>query len=238
MIEFEKYAQTVSLLQKHKFYQKYVKRVLDISLATIAIILLSPLLFITAILVSIKIGKPVLFKQKRPGFHEKIFTLYKFRTMTNSEDVEGNLLPDSIRLTKFGRILRATSIDELPELWNILKGEMSIVGPRPLVIEYIPLYTTEERGRHNMRPGLTGLAQINGRSFLRWEERFKIDNEYVNNCSFLLDCRIIFDTILQTIKQKNIADMGEIDIDENGEFVFYQGHKYRRLDQERTNNSN
>ena len=155
-----------------------------------------------ALLVRINLGSPVIFKQRRVGLNEKIFTLYKFRTMTDDKDENGKLLPDNLRSTKFGNMIRRMSLDELPELINILKGDMSIVGPRPLIVEYLPYYTEEERNRHSMRPGLTGLAQINGRSFISWEERFKLDNYYIQNCSFILDCKIILMTLLQVILKK------------------------------------
>ena len=152
-------------------YRRYIKRILDFVLSLLAIIVLSPILLIVALLVRIKLGSPVIFKQKRPGLNEKIFTLYKFRTMTDEKDEEGNFLPDDIRLTKFGKTLRSTSLDELLELFNILKGDMSIVGPRPLRVQYLPYYSSEEKHRHDVRPGLTGLAQVNGRNGLQWEER-------------------------------------------------------------------
>ena len=185
-------------------YQKYIKRLLDIVLSTLAIIVLSPLLIIIAVLVRIKLGKPILFNQDRPGLNEKIFTLHKFRTMTNKTDEKGNLLPDEQRLTKFGKFLRSTSLDELPELFNILKGDMSIVGPRPLLIEYLEYYTEEEHHRHDVRPGLTGLAQINGRNTLTWEEKFKYDVEYVGNITILNDIKIIFLTVIKVIKRSDI----------------------------------
>lgn len=156
-------------------YKKFMKRFLDLVLSIMAFIILMPLMLIIYILVRVKLGKPAIFKQERPGKDEKIFTLYKFRTMTDEKDENGNLLPDEQRLTKFGKILRSTSLDELPELINIIKGDMSIVGPRPLLIKYLPFYTKEERKRHNVRPGLTGLAQINGRNLLNWDDRFKSD---------------------------------------------------------------
>ena len=185
-------------------YRKYIKRLLDIVLSTLAIIVLSPLLIIIAVLVRIKLGKPILFNQDRPGLNEKIFTLHKFRTMTNKTDEKGNLLPDEQRLTKFGKFLRSTSLDELPELFNILKGDMSIVGPRPLLIEYLEYYTEEEHHRHDVRPGLTGLAQINGRNTLTWEEKFKYDVEYVGNITILNDIKIIFLTVIKVIKRSDI----------------------------------
>jgi len=171
-------------------YRKYFKRPLDFILSLIAIIVLSPVFIIIAILVRIKLGSPVIFKQDRPGLNEKIFTMYKFRTMTDERDENGELLPDSKRLTKFGRMLRSTSLDELPELFNILKGDMSFVGPRPLLVEYLPLYNEQQRRRHEVRPGLTGYAQVNGRNAISWEEKFKYDLEYVEKISFLLDLKI------------------------------------------------
>ena len=185
-------------------YRKYIKRLLDFILSLLALIILSPVLLITALLVRIKLGSPVIFKQKRPGLNEKIFTLYKFRTMTDKKDDEGNLLPDSERLTKFGKILRSTSLDELPELINILKGDMSIVGPRPLLVEYLPYYTDEEKHRHDVRPGLTGLAQISGRNSIGWEEKFKEDVEYIKTISFIKDLKIIFKTVEKVLKKEGI----------------------------------
>ena len=176
-------------------YKYFFKRLLDFVLSLLAIIVLSPVLLITAILVRTKLGSPVIFKQERPGKNEKIFTLYKFRTMTDEKDEEGNLLPDEIRLTKFGKLLRSTSLDELPELFNILLGDMSIVGPRPLLVSYLPYYNEEEKHRHDVRPGLTGLAQVSGRNYIAWDDRFKKDVEYVNNQSFLLDVKVIINTI-------------------------------------------
>ena len=185
-------------------YAKYIKRILDFVLSLIALIVLSPVMFVIYILVRIKLGSPVIFKQERPGKNEKIFTLYKFRTMTDERDEECNLLPDEQRLTKFGKILRSTSLDELPELINILKGDMAIVGPRPLLVRYLPCYTEEEKHRHDVRPGLTGLAQVNGRNAISWEERFKIDLKYVNNISFKEDIKIILETIKKVTKKEDI----------------------------------
>ena len=186
-------------------YRHFFKRFFDFILSLLAIIVLSPVLLITAILVRSKLGSPVIFKQERPGKNEKIFTLYKFRTMTDEKDEEGNLLPDEIRLTRFGKLLRSTSLDELPELFNILKGDMSIVGPRPLLVSYLPYYTEKEKHRHDVRPGLTGLAQVKGRNYIAWDERFKIDVEYVENLSFVLDIKIIFETVLIVLKKSDIA---------------------------------
>lgn len=186
-------------------YRHFFKRFFDFILSLLAIIVLSPVLLITALLVRSKLGSPVIFKQERPGKNEKIFTLYKFRTMTDEKDEEGNLLPDEIRLTRFGKLLRSTSLDELPELFNILKGDMSIVGPRPLLVSYLPYYTEKEKHRHDVRPGLTGLAQVKGRNYIAWDERFKIDVEYVENLSFVLDIKIIFETVSIVLKKSDIA---------------------------------
>ena len=189
-------------------YRKFIKRFLDIVLSLLALILLSPIILILFILVRIKLGKPAIFKQERPGKNEKIFTLYKFRTMTDEKDEEGNLLPDEKRLTKFGRILRSTSLDELPELFNILKGDMSIVSPRPLLVEYLSLYNKEQKRRHEARPGLTGLAQVSGRNNLDWDEKFKEDVYYVDHISLWKDIKIIFKTIEKVIKREDISADG------------------------------
>ena len=194
-------------------YAKYFKRVLDFLLSLIAIIILSPVLLIIAILVRIKLGSPVLFKQERPGKNEKIFTLYKFRTMTDKKDEKGNLLPDEDRLTKFGKILRSTSLDELPELFNILKGDMSIVGPRPLLVEYLELYNEEQKHRHDVRPGLTGLAQISGRNSISWEEKFKDDIKYVNKVTFINDVKIVLKTVIKVFKREGISQEGNATIE-------------------------
>ena len=191
-----------------KLYEKCLKRVFDFVLSLIAIICLSPVMLITAILVRIKLGSPVIFRQERPGKDEKIFAMYKFRTMTDEKDAVGNLLPDEIRLTKFGKILRSTSLDELPELFNIMKGDMSIIGPRPLLVEYLPRYNEEQRHRHDVRPGLSGLAQVNGRNAISWEEKFQYDVEYVRNITFLGYCRIVFQTIKNVIKRDGISAEG------------------------------
>lgn len=187
-------------------YQKYIKRLLDIVLSLIAIIITLPIFLIIGILVLIFIGKPVLFRQKRPGKNEKIFTMYKFRTMTNKKDKDGNLLPDELRLTKLGKILRKTSLDEIPEFINILKGDMSFVGPRPLLVEYLPYYTEKEHHRHDVRPGLTGLAQVSGRNLLNWEARFSKDIEYINNITLVNDLKIVFKTISIVLKREGIND--------------------------------
>lgn len=186
------------------FYTKYGKRVFDFTLALIAIIVLSPLMFVTYILIRCKLGSPVIFHQKRPGYNEKIFELIKFRSMTNERDENGELLGDDIRLTSFGKKLRSTSLDELPELWNILKGDMSIVGPRPLLIQYLPLYDGRQKHRHDVRPGFTGYAQVNGRNSITWEEKFDMDVWYVQNISLLLDIKIIFQTMAVVLKKSGI----------------------------------
>lgn len=191
--------------RKKGIYEKFIKRPMDFILSLVALIVLSPVLLIVAILVRIKLGTPVIFTQERPGKDEKIFKLYKFRTMTDARDENGKLLPDEVRLTKFGKWLRSTSLDELPELVNILKGEMSIIGPRPLLVEYLPYYTEEEKHRHDVRPGLTGLAQVNGRNFLSWDKRFELDVQYVEHITLLNDIKIIFETILKVFEKKGIA---------------------------------
>lgn len=193
---------------KHKPYgpyEKYFKRSLDLLCGLAAVIVFSWLYILLAILVRIKLGSPVLFTQERPGKDEKIFKLYKFRTMTDARDENGELLPDEVRLTKFGKMLRATSLDELPEAFNIIRGEMSVIGPRPLLIEYLPYYSEEERHRHDVRPGLSGLAQINGRNFIGWDHRLAFDVEYVNRITFLGDIRIILKTVGKFIKKQDIA---------------------------------
>lgn len=193
---------------KHKptFYEKYIKRLLDIVLSGLALILLSPVLLIVAVLVKYKLGSPVIFCQERPGKDEKIFKLYKFRTMRDAVDPKtGNQLPDAERLTHFGKKLRALSLDELPELWNIFKGDMSIVGPRPLLVKYLPLYNEEQKHRHDVRPGLTGWAQAHGRNLLNWEERFEHDVWYVNNVSFLTDMKVLFLTVRCVFVREGIS---------------------------------
>lgn len=193
-------------------YEKYFKRPLDVILCGTALIVLSPVMGVTALLVKKKLGSPVIFTQQRPGMDEKIFKLYKFRSMTDARDEQGNLLPDDVRLTKFGRILRATSLDELPEVWNIVKGDMSIIGPRPLLVEYLPFYTDEEHHRHDVRPGLTGLAQVNGRNAIHsWEERFRYDLEYVNHVSLAMDLKVFFSTIYKVIKRADVLVGSEIE---------------------------
>ena len=195
-------------------YKYFVKRLLDIVLSGIALIVLSPILIIVAILVRTKLGSPVIFYQKRPGKDGKIFTLCKFRTMTDQKDENGNLLPDEVRLTKFGKMLRSTSLDELPELWNIFKGDMSIVGPRPLLVKYLPLYNEEQKHRHDVRPGLTGLAQINGRNAITWEKKFEYDVEYVRNVSFRMDVKILIGTVMAVLKRDGISSETSVTMEE------------------------
>jgi lipopolysaccharide/colanic/teichoic acid biosynthesis glycosyltransferase len=187
-------------------YKKIFKQLMDFTLSLMAIVVLSPVFIIVGVFVRVKLGSPVLFKQKRPGLNEKIFTMYKFRTMTDEKDENGELLPDSVRLTKFGRFLRSTSVDELPELFNILKGDMSIVGPRPLLEMYLPYYTDIEKLRHTVRPGLSGLAQINGRNYLDWDSRLGLDVEYVEKMNLILDIKIIIVTLSKVIKKENVAE--------------------------------
>ncbi len=191
---------------QHKagFYEKFVKRFLDFFLSGMALIIFSPVLLVTAILVRVKLGSPVIFCQERPGKDEKIFKLHKFRSMSDARDENGELLPDEVRLGKFGRALRATSLDELPELWDIFRGKMSIVGPRPLLVEYLPYYTENERHRHDVRPGLTGLAQINGRNTLTWEQKFAYDLEYVQRISFCEDIKILFRTVGKVLNRSGV----------------------------------
>lgn len=186
-------------------YKRFVKRCLDFLLSLAALIILSPVLLLVAILVRCKLGSPILFKQKRPGLHEKIFCMYKFRTMTDAKDADGNLLPDEVRLTKFGKLLRSTSLDELPELFNILKGDMAIVGPRPLLVQYLSRYNERQHHRHDVRPGFTGLAQVNGRNSISWQEKFEWDVRYVENVSFLMDLRIIAKTVKVVLKRDGIS---------------------------------
>lgn len=195
-------------------YAKYIKRILDFILSLLAIIVLSPILLIVAILVRTKLGSPIIFKQQRPGKDEKIFTLFKFRTMTDEKDENGKLLSDDVRLTKFGKLLRSTSLDELPELFNILKGDMSIVGPRPLLVKYLPLYNDEQKHRHDVCPGFTGYAQVNGRNALSWEDKFKLDVEYANSISFLLDIKIVLKTIKVVLCREGITSDTSITMEE------------------------
>lgn len=189
---------------KGGFYRRFIKRPMDFILSLMAIVALSPVLLVVTILVRTKLGSPVFFKQKRPGLNETVFMMYKFRTMTDERDENGELLPDSVRLTKFGKILRSTSLDELPELFNILKGDMSIIGPRPLLVQYLPLYNGHQKRRHEVRPGLSGLAQVSGRNAISWEDKFNLDVEYVDSVSFIGDWKIIFLTIKKVFVREGI----------------------------------
>ena len=205
-------------------YKRFLKRPLDFILSLMAIIVLSPILLIVGVLVRFKLGSPVLFKQKRPGLKEKIFTMYKFRTMTDEKDENGELLPDSVRLTKFGRMLRSTSLDELPELFNILKGDMSIVGPRPLLIQYLELYNEYQKRRHEVRPGLSGHAQVNGRNAISWEDKFNLDVEYVDSVSFIGDWKIIFLTIKKVFVKEGISSDTSVTME------YFEGSKVKNDD--------
>lgn len=202
-------------------YERWIKRPLDCVLASAALVCLSPVMLVTAIAVRAKLGSPIIFRQARPGKNEAVFNLYKFRTMTDERDENGQLLSDDVRLTSFGRWLRSTSLDELPELVNIVKGDMAIIGPRPLLVEYLPYYTEEEHHRHDVRPGLSGLAQVHGRNAISWEEKFSWDLRYVNKITFLVDAKIVFETIVKTIKRSDILVGKE--------------HQAGRLDYERRN---
>ena len=213
-------------------YKKFVKRFLDIIISLTTLIVLSPVLLIVAILVRIKLGSPVIFNQDRPGKDGKIFKLYKFRSMSDKKDENGKLLPDAERLTKFGKILRATSLDELPELVNILKGEMSLIGPRPLAVSYLPYYNEKEKHRHDVRPGLTGLAQINGRNALNWEERFSYDIEYVENISFINDLKILFKTVYKVFKRDGVVTRG------TGKTIDFDEYRKAQLKEEKKSNEN
>ena len=207
--------------RKRGFYEACMKRSLDFICALCGIVVLSPILLITALLVKMKLGSPVIFKQERPGLNENIFTLYKFRTMTDEKDENGNLMPDEVRLTKFGKWLRSTSLDELPELFNILKGDMSIVGPRPLLPEYLPRYNRYQARRHEVRPGFTGLAQVRGRNAISWEEKFDWDVKYVDHISFLLDMKIIFRTVKIVFCREGISSETSATMEK------FEGTKYK-----------
>lgn len=195
-------------------YRRYIKRLLDFVLSLIAIIILSPIYILVAILVKIKLGSPVIFTQERPGKDEKIFKMYKFRSMTNKTDENGDLLPDDVRLTKFGKLLRSTSLDELPELFNILKGDMSIVGPRPLLVKYLPRYNEYQKHRHDVRPGFTGYAQVHGRNSISWEEKFDLDVYYTRQMSFFLDIKIILKTVKVVLFREGITSDTSVTMEE------------------------
>lgn len=193
--------------------QQRIKRVLEFIIALIGLILASPILLVVAILVKTKLGSPILFRQQRVGLNGEIFEMVKFRTMKDATDSEGNPLPDEERLTKFGQLLRKTSLDELPELWNVLKGEMSLVGPRPLLVEYLPLYSKEQMKRHHVRPGITGYAQVNGRNNISWTKKFELDVYYVENFSLWLDVKILFQTVFKVLGQENINQEGNVTVE-------------------------
>ena len=201
-------------MREKTLYQKYIKRLLDILLSGGALLVLWPVLAVLAVLVRTKLGSPVIFCQERPGRDEKIFKLYKFRSMTDARDENGELLSDEVRLTKFGRLLRSTSLDELPELWNIFRGDMSLVGPRPLLVKYLPLYNEEQRRRHDVTPGLTGWAQVNGRNAITWEEKFELDVWYVDHISFVLDVKIIWQTVKAVLHREGISAENSVTMEE------------------------
>lgn len=199
---------------KKNIYRKYIKRLFDLVTTFIFLICFFWLYILLAILVKLKLGSPVIFKQERPGLNEKIFTMYKFRTMTDEKDINGNLLPDKERLTKFGKFLRSTSLDEIPEFFNVLKGDMSLIGPRPLLVKYLDRYSKEQLRRHDVRPGISGWAQVNGRNAISWEDKFKYDIEYVDNLSFLLDLKIIMLTIKKVLIRDGISQVGNATMEE------------------------
>ena len=213
----------------NRLYRHVFKRLLDVIFSLLAIVILSPVFLVLAVLVKVKLGSPVIFKQRRPGRkdsngQEQIFTLCKFRSMTDKRDASGVLLPDSERMTRFGRVLRSTSLDELPELWNILKGDMSIIGPRPQLVKDLVFMSDEVRKRHDVRPGLTGLAQAKGRNGLSWDERFAYDLEYVDKCSFLFDVKIIFLTISSVLKREGISEEGMDTSTDYGDWLLKEGY--------------
>ena len=201
-------------MHKQGFYERYIKLPHDFLCALLALIVLSPVIGIIAALVRLKLGSPVLFEQPRPGKNERIFTLYKFRTMTNQRDEKGNFLPDEVRLTRFGKLLRSTSLDELPELINILKGDMSVVGPRPLLVSYLSRYNAHQARRHEVRPGFTGYAQVHGRNAISWEEKFELDVRYVDHITFLGDWKIIFQTVKTVLLKEGISSNGSVTMEE------------------------
>lgn len=207
---------------KDGVYKRYIKRPMDFILVLIAILILSPVLLTVTLLVRIKLGSPIVFKQMRPGMNEKIFTMYKFRTMTDERDDNGELLPDSVRLTKFGKFLRSTSLDELPELFNILIGDMSFVGPRPQLVRDMVFMTSEQRQRHSVLPGLTGWAQVNGRNGVTWEEKLELDLEYINNIAFARDWEIIFMTVAKVFKREGISAEGMDTAEDFGDYLLRQ----------------
>ena len=190
------------------FYRRFGKRLLDVAVSATALVLLAPLLILTALLVRLRLGSPVFFRQQRPGLHGRAFSIVKFRTLTNARDEQGNLLPDADRMTVLGRFLRSASLDELPQLWNVLRGDMSLVGPRPLLMQYLERYTPEQRRRHDVRPGITGWAQVRGRNALTWPEKFALDVWYVDHCSFWLDMKVLFLTVLKVLGREGTSAAG------------------------------
>lgn len=209
--------------KKQGIYARYIKRLLDIVLSGFALIVLSPVLLITALLVRFKLGSPVIFCQERPGRDEKIFRLYKFRSMTDERDADGGLLPDEVRLTHFGRVLRSTSLDELPELWNIFKGDMSIVGPRPLLVRDMVFMTPEQRCRHTVTPGLTGLAQVSGRNAISWEDKLAVDLRYIQRITFCGDAKIVFQTVKKVLYREGITAEGMDTAEDLGDYLLDRG---------------
>lgn len=227
-IEAKQNEQTLNIPRRLGLYRNYLKRPMDFILSLIAIIGLSPILLITALLVRTKLGSPVLFKQKRPGLNGKVFTLFKFRSMTDEKDENGNLLPDEIRLTRFGRILRSTSLDELPELFNILKGDMSVIGPRPQLIKDMVFFNEEQMERQSVLPGLSGLAQVNGRNCILWEDKFKYDLQYIDNITFLGDWKLILQTIIKVFKKSGIHSEGMATAEDFGDYLL----RVQRIDED------
>lgn len=224
-------AEGKTIHKPHGPYEKYFKRPLDFAISSIALLVLSPLMALLALVVRFRLGSPVLFRQQRPGKDGKPFTLFKFRSLTEERDENGEYLPDEDRLTTFGAWERSTSLDELPELWNILKGDMSIVGPRPLLVRYLPYYTAEERRRHDVRPGLTGLAQVHGRNYTSWQERFGFDSSYVDKVTFAGDIRIVADTVKVVVSRSGVVDRSQIHADEKGDlYVNVDGVRRKYLE--------
>lgn len=222
-IEVKQQDQVLNISQDLGLYRNYIKRPMDFILSFMALIILSPILLLTVLLVGKKLGKPVFFKQKRPGLNGKIFTLYKFRSMTDERDEQGNLLPDKMRLTGFGKVLRSTSLDELPELFNILKGDMSVIGPRPLLVKDMVFFNEEQMNRQSVLPGLSGLAQVNGRNCILWEDKFKYDLRYIENITFLGDWKLILQTIIKVFKKSGIHSEGMATAEDFGDYLLRTG---------------
>jgi len=216
-------------METRNLYNQYLKIIFDFILAFISILVLLPVMFIVTILIRMKLGKPIIYKVERPGKDEKVFTMYKFRSMSNERDKDGELLPDIIRITKFGKLLRSLSLDELPGLFNILKGDMSLVGPRPLALQYLPYYSDIEKRRHRVKPGLTGLAQVSGRNGINWERKFDYDLKYIDQMSFVLDVKIILKTFINLFVKENIGVRG---IDAPEDFDLYRTKQYLNKNKE------